>query len=221
MVKKRKKTYGKFNLKYNFQYIIDYDYTPEYNCEDYDCNESGICRCGQIHDAQIKSEVAIDQLLGYIDVGDKLIDRYCAERILTINKVWEPDNWFIDICNGYYGQEIDGIYLEGGVQDNIESQLEDILKLKSNREKLEYVLNLEYGFLLPELAGKTYRVINICPSEIEYGNGYHKKVVNIERYKNYDLPRGVVLKNGDRYRLIDGYHRVKVAGKTFPVWLAY
>jgi hypothetical protein len=38
--------------------------------------------------------------------------------------------------------------------------------------------------------------------------------VKVESYKDYTLPRGIVLEKDGKYRLIDGYHRVSACNKS-------
>ena len=71
---------------------------------------------------------------------------------------------------------------------------------------------LEYGKILPELKGLSYKIAEVERDSIIFGSDAHyKNVLNedLEHYsdKNYSSIRGIVISKGDKYRLIDGYHR--------------
>ena len=75
----------------------------------------------------------------------KEIDIYTIDRILRINKVYEPTNWEVQVCGGYYGQEIDDVILDDSVARKVEDQLDkafDIIsKAVDNRqEQIKYLM---------------------------------------------------------------------------------
>ena len=216
----------------NFIYHTDYDYNDYRDCESYGCDEEGICRCGTIDDAHVisvkippmvneiyenyfdnslstKRNSTINTILGGVS---KEIDIYTIDRILRINKVYEPSNWDVQVCGGYYGQEIDDVILEDSVAKKIENQLEDAFNIIDLTERIEFLLMLEYDKILPELKGLSYKITEVERDSIIFGSDAHyKNVLNedLEHYsdKNYCSIRGIVISKGDKYRLIDGYHR--------------
>ena len=216
----------------NFIYHTDYDYNDYRDCESYGCDEEGICRCGTIDDAHVisvkippmvneiyenyfdnslstKRNSTINTILGGVS---KEIDIYTIDRILRINKVYEPTNWEINVCGGYYGQEIDNIILEDSIARKLEEQIDEALSIIELTKRVEYLLKLEYGHILPSLQNCQYSVETIERDKIIFGNNNHYKKVNlknIDHYSdnNYNSIRGIVLKKDEEYRLIDGYHR--------------
>jgi hypothetical protein len=142
----------------------------------------------------------------------KDIDIYTIDRILRINKVYEVSNWEVQVCGGYYGQEIDDVILEGWVARKVEDQINKALSIIDLNERIEYLLNLEYGYILPELKGCYYEVATVERDKVIFGSeGQYRKVAT-ERLgyysdKEYDSYRAIVIPKGDEYRLIDGYHR--------------
>lgn len=72
-------------------------------------------------------------------------------------------------------------------------------------------MKLEYGYLLDCVESVTSVSIievsprAICTPQMEYFKKVDKDV--IEEYKDRNLPIAVCVKHGDKYRLIDGYHR--------------
>jgi uncharacterized protein YqkB len=219
-------------LGVDFTYDLRYDYNNYTSCSESGCDEEGICRCSTIEDAHVtsvnipsmvnhiyanyfddsistKRNSTINSILGGVS---KEIDIYTIDRILRINKVYDPSNWDVQVCGGYYGQEIDDVILEDSVAKKIENQLEDAFNIIDLTERIEYLLMLEYDKILPELKGCKYSVETIERDSIIFGSDKHYRKVNtknLEHYsdKNYQGIRGIALDKGDKLRLIDGYHR--------------
>ena len=200
----------------------EYDYHEHTSCEESGCSEEGICRCGVIEDARVKS-VDIPYVRRVLEEHRNLseLDRYCLERILAARKIWDPDLWEVNTCGGYYGEEIGSVVLSNTVAAACDNDLRAVLALATSREKVEYILNLEYGYLLPEVEGLEWTVETVDKKNISYQEGHYHRVDRtvVEMYKKatYDLPRGVCLRQGERFRLIDGYHRVAAGEGKFKM----
>jgi len=216
----------------NFRYHTDYDYNDYRDCSSYGCDEEGICRCGTIDNAHVISvnipnmvneiysnyfddtlatrrNSTINSILGGVS---KEIDIYTIDRILRINKAYEPTNWEVQVCGGYYGQEIDDIILDDSVAGKIENELDKAFDIIDLTSRIEYLLMLEYGEILPALQGRKYSIETVERDSIIFGSDEHYRKVNtksLDHYsdKNYTGIRGIALVKDDRYRLIDGYHR--------------
>lgn len=185
---------------------IDYRYTP---CH---CNEE-ICRCAEIIDEriiEIKYFDIIDFLIKKFNIKTA-IDKYCFNRICMINKIYSPDRYYIDIINGYYGQEIDGIYIKEKYLTKIISEFNKMLSM-TDIEKIKHLLTLEYGFILDRI--NNYNKVNIIEcdiSKIILGNeNYYRKINSdsVDNYKDYDGITCLCELKDDKYRIIDGYHRL-------------
>lgn len=216
----------------NFRYHTDYDYNDYRDCYAYGCDEEGICRCGTIEDAHVisvniplmvgeihanyfdnslatKRNSTINSILGGVS---KEIDIYTIDRILRINKVYEPSNWEVQVCGGYYGEEIDDIILEDSIARKIEEQIDKAFSIIDLSERVEYLLILEYGKILPELENCQYSIETVERDSIIFGSDEHYRKVNekkLDHYsdRNYQGIRGIALVKDGRFRLIDGYHR--------------
>jgi len=216
----------------DFKYDLQYDYNNYTSCSESGCDEEGICRCSIIENAHVvsvnipnmvnhifdnyfdnsissKRNSTINSILGGVS---KEIDIYTIDRILRINGAHEPSNWDIQVCSGYYGQEIDGVILEDVVSSKIEKQIDDAFNIIDLTERIEYLLTLEYGNVLPELKGCKYSIEKVERDSIIFGSDSHYRKVNekkLDHYsdKNYNGIRGIAISKGDRLRLIDGYHR--------------
>ncbi len=189
---------------YDFRCFHLYDYHVESNCSERGCDNEGICRCGEIIDTKITKvkpayEFVDDEYRTY-----STIDKYCVERLLSLNGFWNPDNYDFKIGGDYYGEELEEILFSNG----------EVVQTKVNDG---YVLDSLKQFSRADMK-------SIDKSEISFGNEEYRKKVNssmLEYYTEYTLPRGIVsLKNG-KYKLYDGYHRVSAA-KDFEllnVWV--
>jgi hypothetical protein len=239
-------------LKSNY-HSPDYTYNTEYSCETYGCDQEGICRCGTIVDLEVtkidlsyltqeiyeqlipsdrksrKRDTKLSQLL----YGGEIVDKYCIYRILSINKVYNPSLWEVNTTSGYYGDEIDGVHLDKPVLSKIESECQKLFELVSLSDKLRYVIELEYGYVLDDLQDCEFELISIYKNYIDFKklNQNHIKMVKMEdldhySIDNYDLPRGIVRGDSsgwvpvDNYKIVDGFHRIIAAPdkKSFQVF---
>ena len=217
-------------FQYNGVYV-DYGYT--YDCENYGCDEEGICRCGTINNEHIDSvDVSLivkriydeffeqgkaanrNNTINEVLYGiGKDIDIYTIDRILRSYKIWENDNWNIEVDGGYYGQEAGNVTIKETIADKIDEELWIVFSLPSLKEKIEYLLNVEYGKILPELSNCNYESIVIDKDDVVFGVEKHlnkvmKKDLDFYSDKNYSGIRGIVVKSGDKWRIVDGYHRI-------------
>jgi len=230
-------------LHKNFSYSgATVDYNSSYECESWGCDQEGICRCGTINDENI-SNVDVDRMveLIYYELfgddksskrDDKLnqilngygrdFDIYTIDRILRINKVYNPDNWDIEVCSGYYGQEIGDVTVKETLAKKLEDLINQALDIEDMGERINFLLMLEYGSIHPKLTDVKYSIIEIDKDLIIYGSESNKKaslkeIQNTLKYhyddsnnrwiKNINNIKGIVVPDGDRWRLIDGYHR--------------
>jgi hypothetical protein len=190
----------------DFRYCVNVKYdTDRSNCT---CGQ--ICRCERIINPHIRS-VCVKQMVRQVLPSLSKIDQYCVDRILTCYKVWDPNNWKVRVEQGYYGDEICGAFIVSDLAAEIDKKLTEILTLDSTTKKIEALLLLEYGYLLPQLKGCEYHISTLKKNDIEipqetYSRRLERNVV--ANYADYNLPRGVVLLRNNRHRLIDGYHRM-------------
>jgi hypothetical protein len=231
----------------NFHYCgVEIDYQREYNCESYGCDQEGICRCSSIYNAEV-STVNVSDIVSsiYEDIYDnskstkrnniinslfgieKELEIYTIDRILRKSFIYDKNIWEIEIEGGYYGQEIGDVKLDGKYADKLSDKINYALSIDNFKERVEYLLTLEYNYILPELLNKNYRIVNVKKSDIVFGNDKHLKCVSekeLEFYtdKEYKGIRGVVLKRENKYKVIDGYHRLsKTNSKIVTVIEAY
>ena len=221
----------------DFQYYgIEIDYTRKYSCKESGCDM--ICRCSEITNTRV---VNIDYNRIILSIYDiifdkslsttretklnsvlfgvtKEVDLYTIDRITRHFRLWDKSNWDINVDYGYYGDELDSVTIASSVAKSIEDTLNIAFSIQDLTGRIQYLIGLEYGYLLPELEtigvsnNCKFEVIDINKSDLIFGSDSQLKKVkseNLEHYDdyNYDGIRGIVIKKGDKWRLIDGYHR--------------
>jgi len=188
------------DFKYNYQ-IIESEYKSEYTNDDQYSTITGY---------KVKS-VNIIKLIEFISnkIEDKII-LYSIDRAVRASNVTTAA-FEVTIDQGYYGDELGSIKL---ISEQLLANLHGLLD-KTNLDRIKYVLELEYGYLLPEIDRATKLDIrNGNPKAINIGQQDHYRKLNkqvIDAYKDYDLPRCICLSNKNGLRLIDGYHRLHSA----------
>jgi len=226
-------------LDTDFQSFINVDYDYYSSCEEYGCNEEGICRCGEISNTSIKlvnvGKISNEIYSLYFDdsVSTKRnaviqslwgitteLNKYTIDRILRLNKIWMPENWEVNISNGYYGQEIEEVVFVSDFAKKLESEIEFALSINSKKELIYHLLKLEYGEVLDKLQDSKFEVLTIKRSDIIFGNNNHFQNVlkeDLDHYsdKNYSGIRGIVNKSREKFKLIDGYHRCSKTENEF------
>ena len=192
-----------------------------YNCNSYGCREEGICRSATIE--KVNLEICVDSLIdNFIDQIikslkpyklriDKDILAYCLERTLKRYNLEDPEYYYVDKRHSYYGEEIFGIYLCGCNHDT----LLRIIRGTTN-DGIRLILENEYGYLLDDFKKiKTCKIQKVSVKDIvipRMDRKLNKEMV--DQYVSYKYPIGIYRKKGDKYSIIDGYHRYSALSKT-------
>lgn len=202
----------------NLMYDVKYDYErSECTCN---ADENGdYCRCTTIKRAWVESinvKLVIKKLYKKYCQDSSAINEYCFDRICSAHKIYDKDYYEVESCGGYYGEEIEGVYFYN--ESKIVDSYLQVLALETDIEKIKFILELEYGYLIDRVLYVTSATIEEVPTEKiklpqqEYFVKLDKEV--IEDYKDRKLPIAVCIKHKDRfidafntYTLVDGYHR--------------
>lgn len=220
-------------LGYDFKNQLSVDYSSSNSCELNGCFEEGICRCTEIYDCKVKNvdvtkiadiiynsyfdrslsskrNIKINELLHGVN---EEINRYTIDRILRINKIWLSDSWEIQTINGYYGEEIDDVILKHKLATEIKNQIEQALDILDINSRVEFLIELEYGQLLTHLQNLSWKIIRLKKDDIYFPSQSHLELVKKKELNYYFAPkynsiRAIVIKDGDKWKLIDGYHRL-------------
>ena len=193
--------------KTDLSWIVDYDYERSgCTCDDWPC------RCTTIEEVRIDNvnvNLVVEELYKRHGRENSCIDKYCFDRICHAFKIYD-ENWYeVRTCGGYYGEEVSGVYFDN--EEKIFNAYYEMLALNTDLEKIQYCLRLEYGYLLDCVESANAAAIieaapkSIRPPQTEYFKKVDRKI--IEEYKDRKLPVAVCVRDGNQYRLIDGYHR--------------
>ncbi len=220
----------------DFKNYIDYDYETERDCFGSGCDS--ICRCARIVDPVInkisismmsnainqklrksggRRDKKISKILGSND--HKIVDEYCFHRILTHLHAWSPDSYEFDIRKSYYGEEVFG--LDFFESNSLNNHCYNIYSMESLNDKIRYVLDLEYGnvpFNSSDFELVKINKTDIVPTNKKHWDSISEKELDFYSNDQYDLPRGIVLFDGDKYSIIDGYHRIFASNSKVDVF---
>jgi hypothetical protein len=205
---------------------VDYDYDSHRDCEAHGCDS--ICRCEQLLNLRVTSvsveyfarNICDDMNLNTKDMNHRIL-RYCVDRLVRIYGAYKPESWDLSATHGYYGEEVGSIHLEREVANDISSGIKNLLACDN---PIEFVLNQEYDFLLPELQDQKWTIAKVMPKQVHLGAVGHMRKVDREAskvYAHYTGPVGVAIVDGAKssvpqFRLIDGYHRFVSLMKEHP-----
>jgi hypothetical protein len=215
--------------------VIDIDYSRKYNCKINGCRD--ICRCSIIIDIKFKY-INVNKIIEIIynkyfdnsilskrdsklseilwNISDE-INFYTIDRICRFFKIWEN----IEVIKkpGYYGEEIDSVKIKNS--HKLEELINIGLSINDLNKRIEYLLVLEYGYLLPELEKRDWELSEININDIIIRNEYHLNKVlqkDLEHYSNinYNNIKGIIiLTENNKWKLIDGYHRISQVNSGF------
>lgn len=205
--------------------FVDVTYDDYRKCKEEKGEENycrGICRCTKIKNVQIQS-IDINGIMNSIYTSinpnkslltqEQLIMLYCIDRIFRCRSLYASHCWDYKVSMGYYGEEFDGCFIKPDKLQELFKDLDNIGKLNKD-DRIRYVLNLEYGYLLKSLEQSKFIAKKIPRNQIKLGNEDHYtkvKVQVLDTYspKVYKLPVCVCSQlNPNEYKIIDGYHRM-------------
>ena len=206
----------------DFQYCCEYDYDRE---EDEDLHEKcdSYCRCSRIFNVRVES-VNVASVVGQIAESLKIthegknrdIDKlYGIDRIVRHFKIYDVSKWEVSIEDGYYGQEVGSASFDH--IDDVMNKIREYLQLKTTTARINFLLLMEYGHLLPALQNVEWKLVSCSKDDIHFGQEAYRKKIDLgtsEIYKDYQLPVAVV---DGALGLVDGHHRVVASSKATQV----
>jgi len=187
----------------------DYDY-ESYSCNDENCGcQTGndMCRSSRLYGLYVDTINYTTIFNTYVKkcYFDNIVDLYCLDRILRLKGIYNKDNYNIETCHGYYGEEVEGIYFTG--QHLINEYLNHLKSFTSDFDKILYILHLEYGFLQKNICNFTKVTIENVSSEILYPTENMKIQPILDYCQIENIPIGIYYNQGNVYKLVDGRHR--------------
>ncbi len=139
--------------------------------------------------------------------GQPTIVQYSIERILHRAGFDQIDKWQ-SLGNSF---EISSESIQA-----LPVNLNELIALKPT-EQIEQALVSEYGYILSKLANCNYQVNNLTPEQIVFGQQRHYQNLNptwLDIYRQRlekapVLPLGIVYPQQDKFKVLDGYHRLR------------
>lgn len=191
------------------EYMLRYDYDDVQSRWHYEECANDYCRCSTIENIKIESvdlgylykEVLRVIRKEYEDIS--LQHLYCIERLFSIHNVYDVSCWELSVKGGYYGEEINGA--EFSNEDKLIADIYKVLSLDTD-DAIRYILEAEYGYVLPVLKDKTFSVYSLNLNEVHIPNDRYLAVVSSEAFAGSEV-KGLLLAEHDKFKLIDGYHR--------------
>lgn len=198
----------------NIEWCLDisYERTTGY----FGCYCEGSCSCTILEN--IDFVIPENGLFLYENIMRKDdIYLYCLEKIAQLLQFYDKNNYEIIINKGYYGEEITGVefYNKNLLVEHLEA-----IENKNDTELMEYILEMEYGYILNRFKNAQYTVKHIDVNDLRFSNNeYFKKISNKtnNHYRNISLKDkilGIYYYDGVKYNLIDGYHRLVAAKQS-------
>ena len=208
------------------QYNVDSD-IDGYNsgCVGCGCNDDGsplesgehgwdYCRCFTIESVTINS-VSHDGIVDSVcqEFGVKKKDSlapYGISRIINSYGMFDAANYEVEWSGNYYGEEVDGIRFIGKISE-VDASIRVFLAMTTLQAQVEFLLEAEYGHVLDHLKDRKWELASVSKKSLVLGAMQHASNLNdsiVESYEGWDcLIHAICIKDGDRYRVIDGYHR--------------
>ena len=199
-------------MSIDFRYSgVEYEYDGRECDSDCPCHDGDYCRRNRMIDLRVDKiniPAVVETILKNYDFSGEEFIPYCLDRVLRFKKVYLSEAWDIRSSMGYYGEEIDSIFL------NEEKEIIDILVELSKKEpsdRIRHVLKMEYGFLLKKLRDANFESRTVSGDELTIQNEeYSKKIEPGDIYSdnfNYEIGIYEPLSFVGKYKVIDGYHR--------------
>lgn len=208
-------------LGFNFNHSgVEVSYDSVCGCYTETC-ESDYGRCNVIQNARVVGVDVLEIARTLAVQEENVPDWFLADRVLRAMEVYKPEVWDIAVRGGYYGEEIESVILKPDLASNVGNVLESLVKLPTTG-RIQELLNLEYGYLLDSLKGLRWREEKVHKDSLIFGAKDHYQKLDRERlaaYAKYPLPKGCVIPDGERFKVIDGYHRCAAAKGTLSVFV--
>jgi len=167
---------------------------------------------------------------------------YSAGRIIShFLSLRKPDDFDVEVCGGYYGQEIEGVYLSDNIEFGLKSTMEGLLldaECGDSNGAILRALKYEYDYLLDGWEDASFACGRMPLFAVHALNDKHLRKLNrktVDEYKYifenegdaYSLSSRLAKASGTtvkkvlesipivlvdtNLRLVDGHHRYKAA----------
>jgi len=201
------------------------------------CAKISNVRIGEINGLEMAASV-VDQRVEPDEEGysRRALETWAMERGLQHMKLGN-DDFEIDVAGGFYGDEVTGVYLQPSAEEKVAALCRQIDDARSPSKLTKDILRREYGKLPQRVARFSFERRRVPTEAIVFPNDWHASRLDqraVARYKSraeeikffrrlthrlplapeYEIPLGVVERRGERYLVLDGYHRLTAAKKA-------
>lgn len=216
------------DVNYKFNCVSSSSYECRSSFGDYNPCENDYCRCGVVNAVQVyfdsdnlpgvtfDSDVERLLLTRYLQkVGDRHLSSAAKDEYSDVSN----DNFDWNASGGYYGEELDSVIASFGSYgwEQFFEACKKWNQCANDADRVRLYLEDENGYILPELYKCDFEFVFVSRKKIAYDSSVAKtknmrKVLDYSfkmSRKNFDYKSlGLICrKDGDLYRVIDGYHR--------------
>lgn len=216
-----------YKISFNSRWNVEYDYDTKRDCERHGGEDvCRICRCGRIVNPHVtfvnvnpglfSIEVPVTTKhtppkIRYKPYKPTIIEQYCLDRLLRIHRVYDVSLYNVHIVPGYYGEEVGDITFND--ERVLVTDVERLLGLQTDIDKIKFVLKQEYTYVLESLVGATaVAVEHLHPRDLLKNDEYALRLKRAP--SSYHMCKGLPVGVVHNKRLIDGYHRFSVLDPT-------
>lgn len=198
--------------------VVDIEESDHFTCDTLSKDDEDYCdgpchRCLKIK-ATVRNVNVVRLTEEMVNPSLDPIFQYSVNRILTYSGARDAINWIVNLCDGYYGEEIYSVKLDRDVADAVHGRL---LRLAKSKNPVHEALINEYGYLLEVLKPiNKWEIRSVNFEDIMFPGMEHyvarldqHAIDDYTRHWPSEWPCGIAVKKTDHvYRLIDGQHRV-------------
>lgn len=145
-----------------------------------------------------------------------LIQRYCIDRVLTHYRLYQEQNWRIktEIDLNLDRAQIGGIYIRPDFAREIESRI-NTLDTWSTNGQLALIYKMEYDIVPSAINKCNWEAKRIDKDQLEISEDGETDIDDelLSNYQGYNLPRGLCVKNNNKYKVIDGRYRCRASNE--------
>ncbi len=190
-----------------YRVSVDYDTNCE-NCDDNDYHRE--CKLENIK-VSISPHYAAE-LAGF---ETSKSPRNSLLAFLFFRWVFDPNDIYVTTCGGYYGDEIDKVTIEdSGDIDHFN----DLLQQDRSDLIVQMIMNKHYNYIRSEiLAVKEWELKSVSVKELDIPSNTISRA-DLSLYKSFGnsifdsvswFPGCIALPSSDKFKIIDGFHRLK------------
>lgn len=191
-------------LKYN----VDFYYDTVRGTEDYgrDSTITNI-RPVSVSLCDIITNIFLELKSNFAQQDQHLI-KYGIDRIARNFGMYDKNIFYTFTEKSYYGEVLGEVHF-----DNEKKFITTVNNFLNSEDKIEFLIDNEYGYVLDSHKNKDWKFVVTSISNLKCPQRDYFKKINqsIDYQLSPNLPIGLYKKIGNKFEVIDGYHRLCVA----------